>query len=199
MSDVRKVTEGAVTSISDSDLVMCAVGGKFHPISFSSLMATVRGGIQIGGRNLLLNSAAPRSGKYGIGSYPLSEPWQPGETYTMTLYGVTIGAGHQNYIQVWNRDGTVRLFDCTKISDGVYRGSFTPSANLDLSKANSFALHNFPNGLTTETSVTRAKFERGNIATDWSPAPEDIASGAWGGGNWFIYNQLQFRQERRCA
>ena len=41
MSDVRKVTEGAVTSISDSDLVMCAVGGKFHPISFANLRSLV--------------------------------------------------------------------------------------------------------------------------------------------------------------
>lgn len=42
MSETKEITSGMVTSITDADLVMCAVNGVYHPISFSSLVKLLR-------------------------------------------------------------------------------------------------------------------------------------------------------------
>lgn len=42
MSDIKNIKDGAVTSIGDADLVMCSVGGSYHPISYGNLIKALR-------------------------------------------------------------------------------------------------------------------------------------------------------------
>lgn len=42
MSDTKPANQGAVTSIGDTDLVMCVVNGSYHPISFANFMKAVK-------------------------------------------------------------------------------------------------------------------------------------------------------------
>lgn len=183
MADTVKANQGAVSSLADTDLVMCvASGGYYRPVSFADLAKLVRGSIHIGGRNLIKNSDVPISGPYGVGTYQLSEPMESGKRYVMTLYGVTIGNGKQDAVQVWNQGGLAQLFICRKVSEGIYRGEFTPLPAHDPARLGVLNIHVMPSTVSTISTITLAKLEEGNIATAWSPAPEDIASGLWGGG-----------------
>lgn len=182
MSEAKKLNEGVVTSLPDTSYVVaCDADGNLSPIKVSALFGAIRDSIKVGGRNLIKDSDTPHSGAYGIGNLKLAEPWKSDRQYILTLEGVVIGAGYQDYIQVWNEGGSRHLFSCYSTDvDGVYRGIFD-TQGLSEDKNNAFSIHNFPNGLSTITSFTRAKFEEGNIPTAWSPAPEDVLSNSGGG------------------
>ena len=54
MSNAKKLNEGTVTSLADTDLIVAADnGGSLRPISVTNLMQLIRDNIKIGGRNLL--------------------------------------------------------------------------------------------------------------------------------------------------
>ncbi|MDE6794106.1 MAG: hypothetical protein K2J63_02240, partial [Muribaculaceae bacterium] len=167
-------------------------------------MKAVRGGIQIGGRNLLKNSSVAKSASYYLGSYDLSEPWEIGQTYVMTIYG-NLGNDAGPYFRVWDGRGFATIITCSKVSDGIYRGFFSPvtmQREYTKQERSVLKIYTSSNQAVSKSSISKVMFERGNIATDYTPAPEDIASGSWG-GNWFITNYLQFKHrrigERRCA
>ena len=216
MSDVRKVTEGAVTSISDSDLVMCSVGGTYHPISFSSLMAAVRGGIRIGGRNLLKGSynggpgwsQTPSDGVFQIAAsssevflHAPQIPLEIGKTYTVSV--TAKATPNITSMDIWLCaviNGP--MIASVKLSDEWTRYSYSISVKASHRITGGvFRIDNngSTNGQQSILWVKEIKVEEGNIATGWSLAPEDIASGVCGGGNWLSANHLRFEQERRCA
>ena len=183
MADTVQANKGAVSSLADTDLVMCvASGGSYRPVSFADLARLVRGSIQIGGRNLIKGSHVVKQGT----AYPIATYWfgqerpTEGDVYTVTVWGNFEDAG--NKISAWNSGGNVKVFDLIKISDGIYRGSgkwvvkSAANTSLLIFQGNNAA------GDKGNVTINKIKLERGNIATDWTPAPEDIASGAWGGG-----------------
>ena len=202
MSDVRKVTEGAVTSIADADLVMCSIGGTYHPISFANLMAAVRGGIQIGGRNLLKGtySAAVLNGqgtasKYYPYAQVISWPEWVGKYMTISFdydcENVATGASAMSSrivlsvsievssktlyyeavvgipLSSTNYSASGRKVFTFKVPEGASGTKTTQALNIQV--------------LSGNVRVWNVKIEEGNMATAWTPAPEDIASGAWGG------------------
>lgn len=186
MSETKNAHDGVVTSIADPDLVM-VVGpqGGLHPISFANLMKAVRGKIQIGGRNLALNSAQEKSGSYLVTNVNLSEPWENGKEYIMTFRG-SIGEGKVPYFQIWDGRGSASMFVCSKKADGIYQGVFKPvNLNYTETERSTLRIYVQPSTVTSINTISKIKFERGNIATDYTPAPEDIASGLWGGVNYF--------------
>lgn len=202
MTGTKPINQGAVTSIADTDLVMVTgAGGGYHPISFANLLAAVKGMIHIGGRNLVKNSGTPISSNSGnIANYYYSDVPNVGDELIVTIWG-QLGNGKTSF-DAFNGagDGTFGFTNLIKVSEGVYQGKFKVLKKVVNPGDQRISVYTAPSSTTNAVStINRIKVERGNIGTDWTPAPEDIASGLWGGGNWLFTNYLQFGRERRCA
>lgn len=198
MSLTKNAKDNPVTSISDADLVMCAVNGVYHPISFSNLMAAVRGGIQIGGRNYLKSSfSTPSSGHTGTvdGKIAITGAGDIyfyvfaatdlthliGETLTLSLTCEGLPNGATLRFGIGGSGINVMT-----LQNGRCSVTFVGSAVTCPAKNGPIIIDDQANTLQASSLVnirlSNFKLERGNIATDWTPAPEDIASGSWWGG-----------------
>ena len=130
--------------------------------------------LEIGGRNLALNS---RKGWYSASSHVmngrLSETWVPGAVYTVSLKGSVTGAGLGLWRDLGNTPAAESLsYDETK---KIYQATFTcPDPAPGDTDVNTFSVATHPASETVTASVEWIKIERGNHATDWTPAPEDI-------------------------
>lgn len=130
--------------------------------------------LEIGGRNLALNS---RKGWYSASSHVmngrLSETWVPGAVYTVSLKGSVTGAGLGLWRDLGNTPAAENLsYDETK---KIYQATFTcPDPAPGDTDVNTFSVATHPASETVTASVEWIKIERGNHATDWTPAPEDI-------------------------
>lgn len=127
--------------------------------------------IEVGGRNLLLKSNYPVTNtSYPTKTYTMTEKMVANETYTCTLWG-TLGTG-KSHFGLWLDGGNIGLGSLVKISDGIYQLTFKgKTGTLDTS-----VLHVYPvaSTVSAESTITKIKLEKGNKATDWSPAPEDV-------------------------
>ena len=140
-------------------------------------------GIEVGGRNLLLNSNIPNNAysptSYPCARYNLSSKVIAGETYTVTINATFAKAitwaiyfGGDMYGTTWgsvNGDGEKTLSI-----------TFVASSNM----ASQSYVHVYVRDKTDTPAIGEAscvlhwiKLEKGNQATDWTPAPEDIDSG----------------------
>jgi hypothetical protein len=147
-------------------------------------------GVQIGGRNLLLNTgnkidvSTPRN-DYHLATYAFSSPLEIGKTYTIS-FKVKTFAGKTG--QIWfgtnqylpgSYDKTIN-FNTENIEQvKTHTGVFTATQN----DAN-IVFYNFGYASSDAQRLNNAfilydlKLEEGNKATDWTPAPEDVASDA---------------------
>lgn len=131
--------------------------------------------IRIGGKNLLRNSGVPIStSSYNINTYTLTEPIQNNSQVTVSMKA-TLGAGKQ-YFGLYNSGGTVSVYSLSSShlgSDGIYRGTFNwtvgSSSNVNLT------VYHMQSSTVATSTIEWIKLEYGNKATDWSPAPEDVA------------------------
>ncbi len=149
--------------------------------------------LEIGGRNLL--KTEPKKyvpTDYSAYEFTLTEPLEANQTYTIQLWNVDVSHSakteDQLGINVYYCGGTVRF--------GTWQGTnyfvnghadhliltFTPTED-DISHSNVvnattkfIRLYNsYPNTSGTRNmSIEKWKLEKGNKATDWTPAPEDI-------------------------
>ena len=199
MSKAKKANEGVVTAIGDADLVMVSgANGSWHPISFANLMAAVRNRIQIGGRNLLKRSynggtgwnKAATNGVFEITATTSSEtflngpkiPLEIGKTYTVSL--TAKATSNMQSMDVWLSATTNGVMKSSiKVSEEWKHYSYSIVIKEIHAIAGSFRIDNngSSNGQAATLWVKDIKVEEGNIATAWSPAPEDVASGLWGG------------------
>lgn len=139
--------------------------------------------ISVGGRNLILNSAepinttAPDDYNYQYLTFiPTVLPLAEGEPYTISA-DVEVLAGEVTIISVklYNDTlGTQYAEVLPEIVNGHIEGTFE-AVNAGASRV---LLYAGIAGSTAGNSVTfsNIKFEKGNKATDWSPAPEDVDS-----------------------
>ena len=141
--------------------------------------------LQIGGRNLFLKTGIEISNNdYNMAMYrPASKPLSAGEIYTATL--CVTPAKNVSYFSLYFSSGSLPRVDF--YVDGVnrqiisetftmdYAKDMTPDKNIDYANA---SLYRFPNdGTVTENSTIHwIKIEKGNKATDWTPAPEDLTA-----------------------
>ena len=140
--------------------------------------------LEVGGRNLFLNTGEVISNaNYRIVEYmPANEPLKEGEIYTATI--CITPAENVSEIRVYFGQGfysPVR-FQITETSKQVISKTFTMGYSgrpPDVNPLYGYAqLFRFPNNgtVTGNTTVHWFKIEKGNKATDWTPAPEDIDS-----------------------
>ena len=125
--------------------------------------------LNIGGRNLVLNSKNKRS-IYGYDStfYLLSEPVKPNEQYVFSCVGEIKGLIVAYFSDVL---GGERQYINTNIQWGKTISLVTPNRAW-----RGITIFHEVNGIipTPTSSIELVKLERGNKPTDWSPAPEDV-------------------------
>ena len=136
--------------------------------------------LQVGGRNLIRDSGTPiTSSNYGQ-RYAITEAPAVGDDVIVTLYG-EVGADRTG-IGVFNSRGYRELFTLSKISDGIYQGKGkwklpNGGQNEGIYADNTHLnLYFYPSSANSEYTINKIKFERGTVATDWTPAPEDTES-----------------------
>lgn len=141
--------------------------------------------LQVGGRNLFLKTGVEVSNNaYHIVSYtPANDPLTAGETYTATIC-ITPGTG-LDHVSLYFSGGYAA--QCSLYINGTdkqiisktfklyYSTDRKPSDNPAYGYAD---FYRFPNDgtVTTNTTIQWVKIEKGNKPTDWTPAPEDMAT-----------------------
>ena len=129
--------------------------------------------LSVGGRNLIRDSATQvQNSNYLIQSYQMTDnSLQEGEPVTVTIWG-DLGSDREAFwpfnSNSWNWIGTMK-----KVSDGVYRLSATWKRSVNNPSNDHLLIFCGPNTGTSTSRIDRIKLERGNVATDWTPAPED--------------------------
>ena len=132
--------------------------------------------LSVGGRNLLLDSARAYSSTAYRTQYALSQAPAVGDDVVITLWG-ELGTDRTG-IGVYNTQGFNEIANLVKIADGVYQGKGkwqkpmngnTPRTPNDTH----LNVYFYPSTATSQNRIDRIKLERGTIATDYSPAPED--------------------------
>ena len=136
--------------------------------------------LQVGGRNLIRDSGTPiTSSDYGK-RYKITEAPAVGDDVVVTLYG-EVGADRTG-IGVFNSRGYGEILTLEKVADGVYQGKgkwalATGGTNDgDYADNSHLNLYFYPSSASSEYTINKIKFERGTVATDWTPAPEDAES-----------------------
>lgn len=139
-------------------------------------------GLNVGARNLLrksmLNKTSP---DYLVAELRFGDsPPLEGEEVTLSLKG-ELGEGVE-YFSVYNSNGNgvsrineLDLKPESRGEDGVFRSTGVWKEVGGNTKINIYA---YPSSAQVNSTVEWVKLERGNKATDWSPAPEDIPTQA---------------------
>lgn len=138
------------------------------------------GEIQVGGRNLLLKSDTAFSNTdYLVGRYDIADPSQmvEGETYTIRIWGEAEGADFFEALWVYNSGGNTEVASIQQRTNGAWTQTF--SWRDDRDKENNLiyifrGANNPAYNKGSKTTIFRVKLERGSVATDWTPAPEDV-------------------------
>lgn len=136
------------------------------------------GKIQVGGRNLLLMSKRKISNSdYLIAAYTLTEQLREGEQVTFTIKG-QLGAGKSAF-SIHNSNGYVYLVTLESKGNGLYQATFnwTLTGYGRTADNTSIKIYTISNTTIANSTIEWVKLERGNIPTDWSPAPEDAPVG----------------------
>ena len=152
--------------------------------------------LEIGGRNYLRkNPKAYTASAYGAYDLYVTEPLEVGQTYTLQLWNVDVSHSAKTQEQL-----NVAVYYCgSSQTFGKWQGSgfftnghadhltltFTPTEtqinHTDVQNAvkKFIRLYNSVPSATGTMSMTVGgwKLEKGNRATDWTPAPEDLQAG----------------------
>lgn len=134
-------------------------------------------GLNVVGKNLALFSDQEITNEeYNLANYDLSEDLVPGETYTVQIWGAVgddktglglwISRGYHGCGTVLTAGETygALTFTCPEITKG---------GDYRYDRINIYAL---PQSVTASSSITKIKLEKGDKATEWSIAPEDLLS-----------------------
>ena len=166
-------TESAITALQETVTRQDSARAS----EISTLTAKLDG-MQIGGRNLIRDSASEvRNANYLMQTYSLSDgTLQEGEPVVLTLWG-ELGSDREAFWP-FNSDGWNWLGVMKKVSDGVYRIVTTWKRSKDNPSNDRLLIYCGPNTGKTVSRIDRIKLERGTVATDWTPAPEDSVTAA---------------------
>ena len=126
--------------------------------------------IQIGGRNLLLNSGVVvTNSNYQVASYQVTEDINMGDTITLSI-DADIPKNCQ-IVLLNSAGGGAGGFG--NLREGV--NVWDNEKKVSIKKGGGFLVYVVGNNEgNKETTIRKIKLERGNKATDWTPAPEDL-------------------------
>jgi phage minor structural protein len=138
--------------------------------------------LEIGVRNLLRDSNRfVKNASYAMADYYLSEPIPDGETVTISIKG-TLGSDRTKWM-VYNSGGSVAVDASIMPEDlnenGVYVTKVPwrthyPSTPDNLASNTYARVYQYPSSGVSQSEIEWIKIERGDRATGWTPAPEDV-------------------------
>ena len=128
--------------------------------------------IEVGGRNLLLDSKLNiTTDNYHILSRDIIEDLQVGEIVTLRIKG-NLASNKERFL-IYDSIGETELHASPSIRiNGYY--TYTFPWKRGVSNTNSIGIWQHPAGVIGTSTIDTIKLEKGNKATDWSPAPEDV-------------------------
>lgn len=166
-------------------------GGTINALDTQSVVVlTDVDNLEIGGRNLLLKSKRKgvndpynRPAEYLCASYAISTaPLTIGETYTVQINATT--TAERNFIGLWIGGGSYSPYmwgsNVVTVGTRTYTGTFKLSDHAEGQKNFVNVYSSTTGGVQGSTPISGTctvnwiKLEKGNKATDWSPAPEDV-------------------------
>ena len=175
---------------------LTAVQGQLSSKVWQQDIATAVNDLQIGGRNLLLNSAdltkwicedkttvtKDVDGYFKVLTTQKTSWWSIYQTVTAVSAGQTYMLSGYNkkgtkagyVVVIYYKSGTENLLLQQNVSEGRFTIKFTVPAGADSKIKVCLGLH--PTASGDYTYFKLPKLELGNKATDWTPAPEDIDS-----------------------
>lgn len=130
--------------------------------------------LEIGGRNLVLDSKPQKQGSsYAAVSRHLSVDLQAGVTYTISFCGRVVDGDGSLVVYLYRNDWKDSIQKSTKSKENtVISWQFTPKISGAFQiEAYSFLSQGVAGG---NVYLDWFKVEKGNKATDWTPAPEDV-------------------------
>lgn len=135
--------------------------------------------INIGSRNLLLKSnRAINTSEYNTAVYQFgNEKLAEGEEFVLQIKGQL--PTEKTSWGIYNSGGSIRVVDIkesNKGTDGVYRVKGKWKIKIGTTTANNTSLwiYALPSSVTATSTIEWIKLERGNKATDYTLAPEDM-------------------------
>lgn len=135
-------------------------------------------GIQIGGRNLLLKSNEIHSNSnYNLCHYVITEDIQVGEEITLSYEGELApngilvlfngsGDGNRGYIMIYPNEKQKTIKWTNNNDEKITKGTAMYVYIQNVPRVR--AVNNYA------STIKKIKLEKGNKATDWTPAPEDV-------------------------
>ena len=129
------------------------------------------GKIQVGGRNYALNSKDKRTLVGYVGEYwNLSEPIKAGVEYTFSCYA-NVENGKRLTVYFKDTEGQLRQYIITNLVNGYNKATVIPNYEWT-----ALCTYHEVYGISPipTANIEKIKFEKGNTATDWTPAPEDF-------------------------
>ena len=131
--------------------------------------------LNIGGRNLLRNSGKRiTNNNYNIAIYRLTEELRDGDVATLIIKG-QLGAGKTAFA-AYNSGDIVELSQLLDKGNGIYQNTFVwrTRNQYGVSDNKTLWIWTYPSSIYVDSTIEWIKLERGNKATDWTPAPEDV-------------------------
>ena len=131
--------------------------------------------LNVGGRNLLYNSKQRKTNSYyNIATYRLTENINEGEAVTLTIKG-KLGTG-KTVFAVYNSGDFLELSQLFDKGNGIYQNTFNWKKVINGRTADNKTLWiwTYDGSVSAESTIEWIKLEKGNKATDWTPAPEDV-------------------------
>ncbi|MCC4346959.1 chromosome partitioning protein ParA [Limosilactobacillus reuteri] len=184
-SEVDNV-KGTVNQVSAEQKVMAdQISQKVSSAEYQTLKDKVNG-MKIGGRNLLIGTSTDeKSGKsYNFADYQISGGLKPNTTYTLSGWArvdqKAIDNNQNVFVCAYSDDWQWSIWlNITKSLTSQYgKVTFTTPSGKEL-RNNVTVYLSHPNGDSSQDSssgqgfISKLKLEEGNVATDWTPAPED--------------------------
>lgn len=174
-SQLEQTVNGFKTEVSETYATKSEMQSSIEQ-SAESINTTIAN-IRVGTRNLALGTCVSlKSTSYLIGRYTLSEEWVEGETYTISFVGEKI-AGN---FAVYRDNGQAIITNNVPYNPKTKRYEYTftcPVAHVNDADHRTISFYNYPSSTASNTTISNVKLEKGNKATDWVIAPEDLASG----------------------
>ncbi|MCH4424428.1 phage tail spike protein [Staphylococcus haemolyticus] len=136
--------------------------------------------LSIGGRNLLADTSGSfTENSYLIKEFPIIDKLEPGDIVTISIKG-DLGDNRTAFL-IYNTNAMVKIGDLNnsdKNNNDVFIKTFEwvderrdGSNKVDSS---SLRIYQYPNSATSFSTIEWIKLEKGNKATDWTPANEDV-------------------------
>lgn len=149
------------------------IQGKPNNLATTENVKTAVDGIQIGGRNYVLKSGEKQTSVGYIGKYwTFSEPAIVGIQYTFSC-NASVENGRQLCVYFTDIAGQQRQYIINDLVNGYNEFTIIPK----YAWTGLCAFHEVPGVSPSPTAtIEKLKFEKGNKATDWTPAPEDLAT-----------------------